>query len=824
MLSFKRIAAVALTAGVLFALLTAGALAAPPWSDAPNSYWVDSYGVTDTEVGIVADGYKDNTFRPTLAVSRGQFAKMAVRGLAIEPLQPIVPTFRDVPTSNTFYDSIEGAYDAGLVGGYAVSGGLEYRPGISISRQQTSSILARYLAQIEIASTGAIHGDGGLTYGSVALWYAAQGAFYLNYYLDAGQVAADHSANTAYLVYHGIVQGSNGRLSPTASLARSQAAVLVLRVAAKAAQLSTVPPAPTGLSVVETGGKVVVQTAPAAYAGNDPTPQVRGTAIVSRPVALYDSFGGANTKLTETASNAAGLFYADLTTPLADGTHRFTAVVSNAVGQVSLPSTPVDYLLDTVAPTGAISAPVVPAGQVDAAVSSSQPEFTVTATDERSGVQEVVFRCATAAAPTTWITISTDYSAPYAAAWGAVELADGQYLLQASITDVAGNSRTLEAVPVTVDTIPPTAQIAPGSLVPEAGWEGVFYTENRKPVFGAIGVDAVGAGAATGVVASGVAMIEFLYAPVASDPADWEDFSLISDDLGTSGFAAYDAPGIPAAGLPEGHHLFAARATDRAGNTSLLASGDPATYLAGVTREVVIDATPPTVAFVAPIGGELVAEDDAYVIRWTLSDVSPPDTVALEYSLDGGENWSTIDDAAPFDTSPGSYEWTVPDVAGDQTDCRLRVTAVDKTGTALGNTAPGQGHHTQVTSGTFTIYDSPTAPTNVLGEDPDTSTVGVDWRDFGATWTISASLGIVKQEVYLLPSAQTLVLAGPDPDLPVATFNDRTTAAWVSTDSLAVDSRGADLDEGEYKIWIVVTDGAGRFAQAASEAFTVASP
>ena len=93
-----------------------------------------------------------------------------------------------------------------------------------------------------------------------------------------------------------------------------------------------------------------------------------GHAIPSSPIAVYDTFGGATTKLTETATNSAGVFYADLTTPLVDGTHVFTAKVKNAGGLVSAASAPINYVLDTVAPTGAITAPTKPADQPDAAV------------------------------------------------------------------------------------------------------------------------------------------------------------------------------------------------------------------------------------------------------------------------------------------------------------------------------------------------------------------------------------------------------------------------------------------------------------------------
>ena len=96
-LGSKSVAAVVILAGILIMTMAGGALAAPPWPDAPNSWWVSSYGVTETEVATVADGYADGLFRPANSVTRGQFTKMAVNGLGVDTLDPAVATFRDVP-------------------------------------------------------------------------------------------------------------------------------------------------------------------------------------------------------------------------------------------------------------------------------------------------------------------------------------------------------------------------------------------------------------------------------------------------------------------------------------------------------------------------------------------------------------------------------------------------------------------------------------------------------------------------------------------------------------------------------------------------------
>ena len=701
----KKIAAAVVVAGILIVALAGNALAAPPWSDAVNAWWVSSYGVTDTQVATVADGYPDGTFRPSNPVTRGQFAKMAVSGLGVAPADPALATFKDVAKGSTFFTFVQGAYDEGLIGGYPVSGGLEFRPGNNITRQQANSILGRYLSQAEITASGVIHGTGTLTYATLALWYAAQGSFYLNGFLDANQVAADHQATTAYLVFHEVVEGSAGKLNPRATLNRAQAAAMVLRVAAEAGEITTPPPAPTGL--------LVTPSSP----GKDSTPQVSGVAIANSPVAVYDTIGGTTTKLTETATNSAGIFYADLTTPLVDGTHHFTAKVKNAAGLVSAASASITYVLDMVAPAGAITAPTVPSGQPDAAVKDAKPTFTATATDERSGVKNVEFQYSVKQTTPSWQSIFVDTTpntgtTTYSAEWPSsgtlsAGLADGQYLFRAIVTDNADNAITLATVEVTVDTTAPTAQIAPGSLVAQAPTGGViFYTENRKPLFGATADDAVPAGA----LASGVTKVDFLYAPITPAPVTWGIFSMISSDPGSSGFAAYSAAGIPPAGMPDGEYLFAVRSTDRAGNESLLMTGNPAAYVAGVTRQVVVDNAAPTIAITAPAEGATIPDATSFAVAWTLVDVSAPTTVTFEYSTDNGVGWSAPVTVPFVPGAVGNYTWPVPDVTGDKAQSLVRITAIDMAGIALGKTGSTDGHYQRVTSGVFTIHDGPVGP------------------------------------------------------------------------------------------------------------------
>lgn len=681
---------------IFFLGLTAGSFAGPPWSDAPNSWWVGSYGVTEAEVATVADGYPDGTFKPALPVTRGQFAKMAVNGFDLEPQDPATPTFKDVARGSTFYTFIEGAYAADLIAGYSTASGLYFRPTYNITRQQAFSILARYLSAVELDVSGVIHGAVN-NYASLQAWYDAEGAFYLNGFEDAESVAADHRATTAYLIYRGVVQGASAHLNPLATLTRSQAAVLILRVRTEAQELATPPSAPHDLELWATGtGVQVTQTGTATYVGNDATPRITGLTLPSAVLAVYDAPFYGTSPIKQDTSTQGGIFTIDLndsTKPLVDGTHLFRAKVWNQNGVASELSAPLTYVLDTVAPTGTIAAPTVPAGESDAALNSNKPTFAVSANDERSGVKQVVFQYGVGTSPATWITIYTDTedddtsAAGFQAScvWGTTALADGQYQFRATVTDNAGNQTVLGPVPVTIDTTPPTVEIVPPCLEPSG--DGIYYAEdNHKPAFGALGTDVTGGEA--GTLASGVARIEFLYAPVTPIfwPYDWSHFTLISSDLGNSGYAQY-----PTAGIPDGYYIFAARAVDRAGNiSSLLTSaytpGTPPAkppYDDNVAREVAIGTGITSLVLEGSKSSTVTFEDgDGPPTSWTFQRTYGTSSITLNFSSDTAWAW-----ALRFHALHGSQ---VMDWATGGTPAKLKLKLVgSKTGTDVYALGPG---------------------------------------------------------------------------------------------------------------------------------------
>jgi hypothetical protein len=142
--------------------------------------------------------------------------------------------------------------------------------------------------------------------------------------------------------------------------------------------------------------------------------------------------------------------------PLPDGTYTAVAIQNN--GLETGTSSPVTFTIDTPLPSVGVSSPVN-----DAYLNSSQPTFSGSADDESEDDSSVVVSIyagssasgspehtlAVARTGTSW---STESSGPH--------LADGTYTVQASQSDVAGNTGESEPVTFTVDTTPPVVSLS----------------------------------------------------------------------------------------------------------------------------------------------------------------------------------------------------------------------------------------------------------------------------------------------------------------------------------------------------------------------------
>src|SRR5262249_21132653 len=89
----------------------------------------------------------------------------------------------------------------------------------------------------------------------------------------------------------------------------------------------------------------------------------------------------------------------------------------------------------------------------------------------------------------------------------------------------------------------------------------------------------------------------------------------------------------------------------------------------GTAATVLVDRSAPSVALLAPNGGESWAPGSVHAITWTASDA---EGIALDVSTDDGASWQPV---ASGLSNSGSYDWTVPGTPS--TSARVRVTARD---------------------------------------------------------------------------------------------------------------------------------------------------
>jgi predicted outer membrane repeat protein len=100
----------------------------------------------------IAGGYSDDTFRPTVGVSRQAMAAFLYRA-AEEPafVPPAVPSFTDVPLDHTFYLEIEWLASEGISTGYVDD---TFRPSLPVTRQAMSAFLYRFSGEPAFVAPG----------------------------------------------------------------------------------------------------------------------------------------------------------------------------------------------------------------------------------------------------------------------------------------------------------------------------------------------------------------------------------------------------------------------------------------------------------------------------------------------------------------------------------------------------------------------------------------------------------------------------------------------------------------------------------------------
>lgn len=108
--------------------------------DVPDGYWANCEINKLVAANVIA-GYPDRTFKPTLPVSRAEFASLIANGLELSRCaETCSSAFCDVPALHWANNSVQRSVGAGYMAGYP---DCTFKPGIPISRAEAITTIAK---------------------------------------------------------------------------------------------------------------------------------------------------------------------------------------------------------------------------------------------------------------------------------------------------------------------------------------------------------------------------------------------------------------------------------------------------------------------------------------------------------------------------------------------------------------------------------------------------------------------------------------------------------------------------------------------------------
>lgn len=142
-----KLSAILVVAAAFVCMLCMQASAAE-LSDIKN-HWSKQYVEYGVQKGYIS-GYEDSTFRPDKIVTRAEFSKMINTAVGLTKTESI--TFKDIKTTDWFYNEVRKAVSAGYVSGYSDGA---FLPNNVISRQEAAVILSRITLPVSDVSVSA---------------------------------------------------------------------------------------------------------------------------------------------------------------------------------------------------------------------------------------------------------------------------------------------------------------------------------------------------------------------------------------------------------------------------------------------------------------------------------------------------------------------------------------------------------------------------------------------------------------------------------------------------------------------------------------------
>ncbi|WP_058959341.1 Ig-like domain-containing protein, partial [Type-E symbiont of Plautia stali] len=487
---------------------------------------------------------------------------------------------------------------------------------------------------------------------------------------------------------------------------------------------------------------------------NDTTPVLSGTAEPGSTITVSDN----GTPLGTATVGTDGNWTFTPETPLEPGDHSLTTTVTDPAGNVSDPSTPIEFSVDTT-PPDVVSDLVLSNNEGQSPVEIAAGAATNDTTPALSGTADAEGSIITVYDGTT-VLGSVVAGAGGSWTFTTPTLSIGDHSLTVTVTDAAGNvSAPSDSITFTVDTQPPAAA------------SGLLLTNGDDTAI------------ATGGVTNDTT-------PVLSGNAEPGSTVNVLDGTATIGTATVGDDGTwtftPDPALEAGNHSLSVTVTDPAGNTG------PASSAISFN----IDLTAPEAA----TGLQLSNNEGSTPLAITEGGVTNDQTPVLSGAAGSAEPGSTVsvydnDGPAPLGTAivgaDGSWTFTSPELAAG--DHSLTVTLTDPAGNVGAASEPF----------TFTVDVTPPAEAaNVSLNNDD----GLAIADGDATNDTTPTLSGSAEEGSIVTISDGTTVLG--------TVIVEAGGAWTYTTPT--------LSEGDHSLTATVTDPAGNVsAPSAPIGFTV---
>ncbi|MFS0871053.1 endo-1,4-beta-xylanase [Paenibacillus xylanilyticus] len=154
----------------------------------------------------IIKGISDESFAPAASITRSDFITLLVRALELKGQDTNTAAFSDVQPTAYYAQAVAIAKELGIASGFEDN---TFKPGSSISRQDMMVLTAKALKAAGKPSAG--RGN-------------------LVPYSDTASISAYAVDSVTSLVGSGIVNGKGGKIAPTESLTRAEAAVILSRI------------------------------------------------------------------------------------------------------------------------------------------------------------------------------------------------------------------------------------------------------------------------------------------------------------------------------------------------------------------------------------------------------------------------------------------------------------------------------------------------------------------------------------------------------------------------------------------------------------------